>query len=383
MNRQGPARVVHVVHRLDVGGLENGVVNLVNRMPAGRFSNAIVCVAGYGAEFRKRIRRNDVEVVSLDKKPGKDLPMYGRMWRALRRLQPDVVHTRNFSTVDMQWVAAAARVRARVHGEHGWEASDPRGLDPKRLRIRRACRPVIHRYVPMSQDIARWLESEVGVPSERIRQLYSGVDTDRFRREGPQPSDLPWQASQSHVVVGTVGRLDPVKNQLSLLRAVRSILDSRPALAPQLKVIVAGDGPLRGSLEAEARALGLEPLTWFAGARSDAPDIMRAIDIFVLPSINEGISNTILEAMASSLPVVAGRVGGNPEVVADGVTGCLYAAQEPVALERALLPYLEDPSLRRSHGDAGRARVASSFSLDSMVSGYMTLYDELLGKTGT
>jgi sugar transferase (PEP-CTERM/EpsH1 system associated) len=374
---------VHVVHRLDVGGLENGVVNLVNRMPAERFRNSIVCVAGYGAEFRKRIRRDDVEVVSLDKKPGKDLPMYGRMWRALRRLRPDVVHTRNFSTVDMQWIAAEARVRARVHGEHGWEASDPRGLDPKRLRIRRACRPVIHRYVPMSRDIARWLESEVRVPPERIRQLYSGVDTDKFRRQGPQPFDLPWKDSRQHVVVGTVGRLDPVKNQGSLLRAVRSIVDSHPGLAGQLRLVVAGDGPLLSSLEVEAHNLGLADRVWFAGSRSDAPDILRAIDVFVLPSINEGISNTILEAMASSLPVVAGNVGGNPEIVVDGVTGRLYAIQGPAALEGALLPYLQDPSLRRSHGEAGRTRVEQNFSLDSMVTGYMTLYDELLGKTGT
>jgi sugar transferase (PEP-CTERM/EpsH1 system associated) len=382
MRRPGPKHVVHVVHRLDVGGLENGVVNLVNRMPPDRFRNSIICIAGYGEAFRGRIGRADVEVVSLDKKPGKDLPMYVRMWRELRRLEPDVVHSRNLGTVDMQWVAAAARVRARVHGEHGWEATDPKGLDPRRLRIRRACRPVIHRYVPMSQDIARWLESEVRVPRERIRQLYNGVDTDRFRPDGPRPADLPWRtAATGGLVVGTVGRLDPIKNQAALLRAVRALIDRNERLTDGLRVVVAGDGPLRDSLVRLSAELGLGDRVWFAGARADTPDVMRAMDVFVLPSINEGISNTILEAMATALPVVAGRVGGNPEIVEDGSTGRLYDASNPAGLGQVLLGYLQDPELRRCHGEAGRERTVARFSLDAMVGDYMMLYDELL--TGT
>ena len=382
MIRTGPKHIVHVVHRLDVGGLENGVVNLVNHMPVDRFRHTIICIAGYSEAFRSRIRRGDVEVLSLDKKPGKDLPMYGRMWRELRRLEPDVVHSRNLGTVDMQWVAAAARVRARVHGEHGWEAADPKGLDPRRLRIRRACRPVIHRYVPMSQDIARWLESEVGVPRERIRQLYNGVDTSRFRLEGARPADLPWTtAATGGLVVGTVGRLDPVKNQAALLRAVRALIDGSEELADGLRVVVAGDGPLRDSLRRLSAELGLADRVWFAGARADTPDLLRAMDVFVLPSVNEGISNTILEAMATALPVVAGRVGGNPEIVSDGSTGRLYDASSPAALEQALLGYLRDPELRRRHGAAGRDRAVAKFSLDAMVNDYMMLYDELL--TGT
>jgi glycosyltransferase involved in cell wall biosynthesis len=115
----------------------------------------------------------------------------------------------------------------------------------------------------------------------------------------------------------------------------------------------------------------------FTGARSDTPDLMRSFDLFVLPSVNEGISNTILEAMATGLPVVAGRVGGNPELVLDGVTGSLYDPADPGALERALLPYLTDPALRRAHGKAARERVVQNFSLEAMVQRYLALYDEL------
>jgi sugar transferase (PEP-CTERM/EpsH1 system associated) len=365
MTGERRARVAHVIHRLDYGGLENGLVNLVNRLPTDRYRHAIVCLAGYNPAFRERIRNAEVDVFSLDKRPGKDLGVYLRFWRLLRRLRPDIVHTRNLGTVDLQWVAWAAGVPRRVHGEHGWEAHDPQGLDPRGLRIRRACRPVIHRYVPMSQDIARWLERHVGVERARIRQLYSGVDSDLFH----PPSTIGHPLS-----LGTVGRLDPVKNQASLLATLSSLAPRFPGL----RLTVVGDGPLRASLEAQAASLGLTGRVSFTGARSDTPDLLRSFDLFVLPSVNEGISNTILEAMATGLPVVAGRVGGNPELVVDGVTGRLYDPADPEALEQALLPYLTDPALRRAHGEAARDRVVQNFSLDAMIARYQSLYDELL-----
>lgn len=387
MSEPSPPLVVHVVHRLAVGGLENGVVNLVNHMPAARFRQAIVCLAGFDPAFRSRITRPDVEVVSLDKRPGKDFGAYGRMWRVLRRLRPDVVHTRNLGTIDMQWVAAAAGVRARVHGEHGWEASDPAGIDPRSLRIRRACRPVIRRYVPMSRDLADWLRRDVRVRPERIRQAYSGVDTSRFAPKAPPwaghgfPAD--WPASfrdEGMIVVGTVGRLDPVKNQVGLLEAVAACRARYPELGERVRLVIAGDGPLRAVLQARAAELGLRERLWLAGSRNDTPDVLRSFHVFVLPSINEGISNTILEAMATGLPVVAGRVGGNPELVVDGATGALYDPSVATGLQDALLPYLLDPELREAHGRAGRNRAVSDFSLDAMVGRYVDLYDELLSE---
>lgn len=370
MSPAGPPLIAHVIYRLDFGGLENGLVNLVNRIPRDRYRHAIICLAGHNEEFRRRITNPDVEVISLDKRPGKDLGAYVRMWCLLRRLKPDIVHTRNLGTVDMQWIAAAAGVPHRVHGEHGWEASDPQGLSPRGLRIRRACRAVIHRYVPMSRDLARWLQERVGVEPTRIRQLYSGVDTDRFH----PPSDYPLSPIPHPLVLGTIGRLDPVKNHEALLSAFAAL----SATHPDLRLTIVGDGPLRASLEATAASLGLAGRVTFTGARNDTPDLLRGFDVFVLPSLNEGISNTILEAMATGLPVVAGRVGGNPELVADGATGRLYDPTVPDALERALLPYLTDPALRQSHGTAARARVVQNFSLDAMVARYLSLYDDVL-----
>ena len=153
--------IAHLIYRLDYGGLENGLVNLVNRLPERRFRHAILCLAGY-SDFRRRIARPDVEVVSVDKRDGKDPRFYLRVLGQLQRLRPDIVHTRNFATVDLQWLAVASGIRHRVHGEHGFYAEDPQGLNPRSLRIRRACRPAIQRYVALSHDIARWLERDVG-----------------------------------------------------------------------------------------------------------------------------------------------------------------------------------------------------------------------------
>ena len=377
MSGPTPALIAHVVYRFDVGGLENGIVNLVNHMPAGRYRHAVVCLAGFGEEFRRRIRRPDVHVVSINKREGKDLASYARMWRQLRRLRPAIVHTRNLGTLDMQAAALAAGVRHRVHGEHGWSPADPQGLDPKNLRLRRLCRPLVQRHVAMSQDIARWLVQRVGVAPADVRQIYNGVDLSRFGPEGPRATGLPGPA-EGALTIGTVGRLDPIKNQLGLLRAFRAILDRRPDLRGRLRLIIVGDGPLRGELEEARAALGLGEAAWLAGARGDIPELMRAMDVFVLPSHNEGISNTILEAMASARPVVAARVGGNPELVVEGVTGALYDDSAPSGLEDALLSYVDEPALRRAHGTAGAERVRQHFSLGAMVNGYLDLYDELM-----
>ena len=375
MSDSGATHVVHVMNRLDVGGLENGVVNLINRMPGERFRHTIVCLSGYDEDFRRRIRTPGVEVLSLGKRPGKDPAAYLRMWRVLRRLRPDIVHTRNFGTIDMQWVAALAGVPRRIHGEHGWWASDPLGQNPRHLGLRRLCRPVIHVFVAMSKDIAQWLVTSVGVNPRKIRQLYNGVDTERFF---PRTVAL----GSDEIVIGTVGRLDAVKNHEGLIVAFQSLLAGLPDQASRLRLVIAGDGPLRQRLQEVARDAGIGGQVSFPGVTHDVPSILRGFDVFVLPSVNEGISNTILEAMASSLPVVAARVGGNPELVESGRTGTLYDPSVSAALGDALKTYLLDPNLRRAHGSAGRDRVERHFSLSAMVSGYEALYRMSPGRPG-
>ncbi|HYM35013.1 MAG TPA: TIGR03088 family PEP-CTERM/XrtA system glycosyltransferase [Steroidobacteraceae bacterium] len=362
--------IAHIIFRLDYGGLENGLVNLLNRMPAEEFRHVIVCLAGF-TEFRRRIERSDIAVYSLDKKPGKDFGAYARCWKLLRQLHPDIVHTRNLGTVDMQWIAFAAGIRDRVHGEHGWDASDAQGLNAKNLRIRRACRPLIKRYATVSKDLANWLRNQVGVRAEAIEQIYNGVDTQKFSPEGALPSDLPWTQAARPFIFGTVGRFDPIKNHLGLIDAFAKVSQSS-------RLVIIGDGAMAPQLRERVDRLQLQDKIWMPGARNDIAAFMRTFDVFVLPSLNEGISNTILEAMASGKPVIAGNVGGNVELIEPNRTGKLYDVSAPDGLEKALREYLADPSLAKVHGIAARERAIERFSMDAMVNGYRSLYRNVL-----
>jgi glycosyltransferase involved in cell wall biosynthesis len=172
--------------------------------------------------------------------------------------------------------------------------------------------------------------------------------------------------------------MQTVKDQPTLVRAFVRLIQSEPQARRQLRLVVIGDGPLREECRILLRDAGAEELAWLPGERSDIPEIMRALDIFVLPSIAEGISNTILEAMASGLPVVATCVGGNHELVREGETGLLVPPADPSAMAAAIRVYLVDRGRASGHGAAGRKRVEAHFSINTMVCGYMELYDAVL-----
>jgi glycosyltransferase involved in cell wall biosynthesis len=199
------------------------------------------------------------------------------------------------------------------------------------------------------------------------------VDTQRFAPAGRQAARAALGLGPEHVVIGTVGRLDPVKDQVGLLKAFSQLPDDSRTL-----LLIVGDGPCRQDLEAAVDALGLRERVRLLGERNDVPAVLSAMDVFVLCSVGEGISNTILEAMATGLPVVATRVGGNPELVTDGSTGFLVEARSPAALATSLRRYLDDPTLLAKQGRAARDHTEAEFSLERMVGAYERLYGRLL-----
>lgn len=377
-----PPLVAHIVYRLDYGGLENGLVNIINRMPEGRYRHAIICLTRY-SDFRKRIKRPDVQVFALDKREGKDLLAYWRLWRLLRRLRPAIVHTRNLAALDCVPVAFLAGVKGRVHGEHGRDIFDIDGQNKKYILLRRLCAPFVHTFIPMSRDLERWLERTVRIGTGKIRQIYNGVDTDRFHppagaREAP-PDTAP--ADGGTFVIGTVGRMEPVKDPGTLIDAFAILVDAMGSAGARLRLVLVGDGPLRPALEQKVRDMGLATQVWFAGARNDVPAVLRRLDLFVLPSLAEGISNTILEAMASGLPVVATAVGGTPEIVSDGRTGTLVPPADAGEMARAMGRYAADRDLAQRHGREARARLENEFSLSEMVNRYLAVYDAVSTRT--
>ena len=370
--------VLHVVYRFDTGGLENGIVNLINHMPSDVFRHAIVALTDV-TDFRQRIRRSDVEFIALNKAPGHGFWLYPRLIRLFRQLDPAIVHSRNLAALEVQVAAWAARVPVRIHGEHGRDVGDIDGNKRSYQWLRRVYRPFVDHYVALSRDLARYLDEKVHVPPRRITQVYNGVDAIRFRpADAAHPiAGCPFSPAQ-HWIVGTVGRMQTVKDQPTLARAFVRALVMHPELKPQLRLVMIGDGPLRAESLAILAAAGVADLAWLPGERDDVPDIMRGLHCFALPSLAEGVSNTILEAMASGLPVIATRVGGNAELVRQGVTGEIVPAADADAIAQALVRLALAPDAAAAMGRAGRSDIETRFSLQAMVAAYQALYTQQL-----
>ena len=372
--------VAHVMHRFDTGGLENGVVNLINHMPANSYRHAVIALTDI-TDFKKRIQRPDVQFFALNKSPGHVLWIYPQLFRLFRRLKPAIVHTRNLAALEAAVPAWAAGVPARIHGEHGRDVGDFDGTNKKCQWIRRIYSPFVKHYIALSQDLAHYLTHPVGIGAKRVTQIYNGVDAVRFH-PSTERQNIPGSPFNSVGLwlVGTAGRMQTVKDQTNLARAFVLAIQADPALSEKLRLIMVGDGPLRHESLAILEAAGLAQLAWLPGERSDMPDIMRGLDCFVLPSLGEGISNTILEAMASGLPIIATHVGGNPELVQEGRTGKLVPAADPDALAQAIIDLALSPEIARAMGSAGRKRIEAQFSMKAMVGSYQQIYDRLLGR---
>jgi len=376
---QGAPLVAHVIFRLDVGGLENGLVNLINRIPAERFRHAIVSLTGYSA-FRERIQRGDVPVFALNKPLGNSPVTLFRLWRLLRRLRPDIVHTRNIAALEATLPAALAGVPVRIHGEHGRDVDDLDGTNTRRQIVRRLYKPFVHQYIAMSQDLASYLRQKIGVPPSRIAQIYNGVDSTLFHPAGKYRDTAPHPnfPGPGHFVIGSVGRMQDVKDPLTLARAFVRLMQTVPGAEQRLRLVMVGDGPLRERVRILLAEAGVDEYAWLPGSRDDVARIMRSFDLFVLPSLAEGISNTILEAMATGLPVLATAVGGNPELIQTGVTGTLVPRDDPESMARAMRAYAESTELCRRQGIEARRTIERKFSMEAMVDAYMTIYDKLL-----
>ena len=372
--------IVHVVYSFSVGGLENGLVNLLNRMPAQRWRHAVLSLTRISGRFAERVQRPDVEFIELDKRPGHLVRDYPRLYRLFRRLRPAVVHTRNLAALEAAVPAWAAGIPVRIHGEHGWNLADPDGKRRRYQYVRGLYRPFVSRYVALSRHLEDYLERQVGVPPHRVSQIYNGVDTERFR---PAPvrgriAGCPF-GHPDDFVAGWVGRMDPVKDLPNLLQAFARAT-RRPG--SRLRLVLVGDGPMRPAVERLVVQHGLGDRVWLAGERADIPEIMRGLDCFVLPSLGEGISNTVLEAMATRLAVVATRVGGNSELIEPGMTGLLVPPGDRDALADALVRYSSDRAMARRHAKAARRVAQSRFSLARMVGDYCSLYETALAAAG-
>jgi sugar transferase (PEP-CTERM/EpsH1 system associated) len=364
--------IAHIVFRFDYGGLENGVVNVINGLPG--FRHTIVALTE-STDFRKRLQRDEVTVHAVHKQAGKDPGAYVRLFRLLKKLRPDISHSRNLATLEGAVVARLAGVPQRIHGEHGWDIYDPDGTNRKYRAMRRLASPAIGRFVTVSRELERWLTNDIGIRASKVTRICNGVDTDKFGRrvEGAPRTLLPASIfGPDSVVFGSVIRFSPIKDPLNFVRAF--IIAKQDPAGANIRLAMIGDGSLRADAERMLQEAGLAHHAWLPGSRDDVAPLLREMDVYVLGSLREGISNTVLESMSTGLPVIATRTGGNLELVEDSVTGRLVPPGNSADMAAAMLAYARDPALRRAHGVAARERIEKEYSLRRMLADYEALY---------
>jgi sugar transferase (PEP-CTERM/EpsH1 system associated) len=372
-----PLRIAHVVDVLALAGMEYGVVKLVNRLDPVRFRSMIVCMR-HQRDDVKALLSKDVPVFEMRKASGRNWRVIGRLAALFRSERVDVVHSHNWST--FLYAVAAARfagVPIVIHGEHGKDDTLPHG---RRLLGSRLLANAVDCVCAVSRDLAEEVARDWKVPPNRVRWIPNGVDLDAFGGEDRSPALRGGLGlSADDLVVMNTGGFRAVKDHTTLLRAFAIVRRAEP----RARLLLVGQGSPespRGGLDDEAAALGVGDAVRFAGVRTDIPDLLRTIDVYVNSSRYEGMSNTLIEAMAAGRPVVATAVGGTPYLLDDGVAGYLVPPADPDAMARRLLDLLRDASLRARMGAAGRARMEAVHSMSAMVGAYAGLYEELAGR---
>ncbi|MAZ90109.1 MAG: sugar transferase [Cellvibrionaceae bacterium] len=375
--------IVHLVFSLGTGGLENGLVNLINRSSAYEFRHMVICLTSSGS-FARRIAQNNVEIVELNKPEGHSLSTFIQLRELVKQYRPSIVHSRNLAALEFQVATLGIPGIKRVHGEHGRDINDPQGKNWKYNLLRRISRLWIDRYITVSRELELWLCDFIDVNPSIITRQANGVDCDVFSgRTISNEVTLSSLAKSLDIdgryVIGTVGRLVAIKDQKTLISAFAKVAENYCAGLNGLCLVIVGDGPMRLDLEDHANALGVASSIRFCGERDNVPDLLKLMDVFVLPSIAEGVSNTLLEAMATALPVIATAVGGAPDIIVNGDNGFLVEVGASEQIAKKLTTCVEDQGIAREIGFNGRQTVERYYSWSVTIENYCRVYRELVG----
>jgi len=368
-------RILHVISYMGRGGAEMGILKLIAGLRE-RFEHRICTTRGFDAEFVRSSLSEEKMYVAGSTDLKLQFPFF-RLAHIMRQYRPHIVHTRNWGAIEAVAAAKLAGVPVIIHSEHGYEVDMFAGLPMRRRLFRRAAYGMADAIFAVTRELRNFHAQQAWIQPERMGVMYNGVDTQRFapccesRIAMRKELGLP----EKSFVVGAVGRLVPIKDHQTLLKAAALLSKS----GIDVHVLLVGSGPERAKLKALA-AEALEGRVCFAGDSSRVPELLNAIDVFAQPSLGEGMSNTLLEAMACGLPVLATNVGGNPEIIENNINGCLFAPGDAQWLADKLKALAKDPALVHQLGTAARNRAIESFSLSRMLETYRSFYLDLAAR---
>src|SRR5215813_5807694 len=365
-------RIMHVVDSLGTGGTEEGIRKILAGLDKTIFEQTVCTISGAASVDDC----SSVPVYSLGETRTQRQLIVGMLRRVFRDVRPHVVHSRNWGSIEAIPAARLARIPAVVHSEHGFELDFLEHQSWRRQLGRKIFFAFADRVLTVSGALRDYYAGQLRIRRNCFAVIPNGVDTQRYcprsdlRRTTREKLGVPFDTT----LVGTVGRLDAIKDHRTLFRALESLIAERL----RVRLLVVGDGTYRNVLEEHLRHRPfLAAATIFVGSTKDVLSYLNALDIFVLPSVIEGMSNALLEAMAVGLPCIATRVGGNPELIEDQVSGLLFQVGNSDELAVHLRTLLLNIPLQQRLGSNARHRAEGKFRLARMIASYAQLYEDL------
>ncbi len=368
-------RVAHLLYYLAPAGKEIGIVKLLNGLDPNSFEGSLIILEKIYDDLGLDMHKTEVTV--LNQPRGNDYLLPFKLAKIFKKGKYDIVHTHAWGTlVEGVLGAKLAGIPVIIHGEHGTFHRTGKRKIAQKLVFNWA-----DRLLSVSDVLADDISKTIGIQRNKFHTIMNGVDTDRFKPDMKKRRHLRAQYAlgDETILIGTVGRPTAVKNQQLMVKALPSLIKK----FGDVRFMIIGMTPrnsLRGDLEFLAKELGVSDNLIFTGPQSDIPGYLNAFDIFVLPSLSEGCSNVIQEAMATALPIVASNVGGTPELLSHNQTGLLFESNNVQALEEAIVRLLNDEAFRKQLGRSARQKTEEIFSLETMISAYQDFYQSLIKK---
>jgi len=375
-----PVRVLHVLNRLDPGGTELGTLKIIAGLPLEHFEQHLCVIRGFDPKLAALPFLTNKLITAGEMNSGRQIALF-RLAKIMKEFRADIVHSRNWGGIEAILAARIARVPVVIHSEHGYEVDNLAGLPLHRRILRRGFYAFADAVFSVTDELRQYHAQQAWWSPEKMQVIRNGVDTHRFAPRPENRSSLRAKLGlpQQSIVIGTSGRLAPIKDFPTLLRSVETLVRA----GGDLHVVLVGSGPERERLRAYVQnSSELRGRVLFLDTTDRIAEILNAFDVFVLPSLCEGMSNALLEAMACALPVIATRAGGNPEVIAEGECGWLFPPGDVSQLAERLHSLMAHQDLRLKFGAAARQRILQHFSLERMLADYKNLYLELAARRG-
>jgi sugar transferase (PEP-CTERM/EpsH1 system associated) len=367
-------KILHVLDSLGVGGMERVVIDVVNGLDPFLFDQSVCCLSRKGEAAR--LLRDDARCIDLGKGAGADYGLPLKIARVIRAERPDIVHSQSWSGVDAALAKLLAGGVRLIHSEHGRNLPYIHFEPLKRRIARRALYHAADAVFAISTEVRDYYCRETRFPAARMDVIPNGIDLRRIDEADSAGVREEFGIAGDDFVVGTVARLDATKDTMTLLRAFAKLRGQGPAL----KLLIVGDGDRRPALEQYAAEQGLTGAVIFSGTRHDVPRLLRAMNLFALSSLSEGLPITALEAMAASLPIVTTNVGALPELIEENATGFLVEPKQIDAMAERIGQLAARPELTRQFGQAARRKVEREYRLDRMLRQYADLYARVARK---